>query len=221
MIVKISQTASNIKQFYEIEGDDGFCFEGKNGSISRFQPISIFNQDTTIKGIHKIPKWVNFIPFRYLFGKANVRRVFNLYRNDALYGSIYLWTHGFLKSCYVIQLNNAVLHCYTRLIGSFDYVSIYINDKQIALMETYLSVSDYKYTHKLYILDEYKFLADTLSFFAVYYASYNFANRLHMSRGSVYTKAWSFSKYNKKYDPDWRERNFPNENFFGKINLFR
>lgn len=113
-MVKISQTAS-IKQFYEIEGDDGFYFEGKSGSISRLQSISIFNQNTTIKGIYKIPKWVNFIPFGYLFGKANVTRVFNLYRNDELYGSICLWTHGFLKSCYVIQLNDAVLHCYPRL----------------------------------------------------------------------------------------------------------
>ncbi|HHW45629.1 MAG TPA: hypothetical protein GXX17_01795 [Clostridiales bacterium] len=104
MIVKISQTASNIKQFYEIEGDDGFCFEGKNGSISRFQPISIFNQDTTIKGIHKIPKWVNFIPFRYLFGKANVRRVFNLYRNDALWQYLLMDARVFKKLlCYTAE----------------------------------------------------------------------------------------------------------------------
>lgn len=114
-----------------------------------------------------------------------------------------------------------ILHCYFCSKGSFNYVSIYDGDKQIALIETYLTVIDYKYKHKLYILDEYKHLADTLSFFVVYYSSYNFAMRLHNSKGTVWAKSWSLSKYNNKYDPDWRERNFPSENFFGKTSLLK
>ena len=90
---------------------------------------------------------------------------------------------------------------------------------QIALLETYLSVNDFKYTHKLYLLDDYNQFADTLSFFVLYYVSYNFSQRFHMSSGSTSAKSWSFSKYNK-YNPKWREIHFPNENFFGKTNLF-
>lgn len=220
MVITISQTASNIKQSYDVESEN-FYYSGNAGSLSRLQSITLSNNENTIKGSHNISKWVNYIPFRYLFGEANLNRGFRLYKNDSMYGSIVFSKHGFLKSFYVITLDGGeIFHCYFLSRGSFNYVSIYMGDTQIALIETYLSVDDYKYTHKLYLLDEYNRFADTLSFFVLYYASYTFAKRMHMSRVSVSVKAWSFSKYADKYNPKWRETHFPNENFFGKINLF-
>ena len=112
------------------------------------------------------------------------------------------------------------MHCYTCVKGSFHYVSVYNGMVQIALIETYLNTTDFKYTHKLYVLEEYKRYADKLSFFVVYYASFRLIRRFHMSSGSFYVKSWSFSKYNDKYDPTWRQKNFPDENFFGKMHLF-
>ncbi len=221
MIVKISQTASNIKQTYDIESDS-FYFNGKLGSINRFQTITISNKDITIKGIYNLSKWVNYIPLRWLFGEANLTRVFHLYKNENIYGSIVFSIHGFMKNFYVIALNSGeIFHCYSCSKGSFNYVSIYQGDKQIALIETYLNTTDYKYTHKLYILDNYNKFAHTLSFFVLYYANYHFTERFHMSKGSYYEKSWSFSKYNYKYDPKWRETYFPDENFFGKTNKFK
>ena len=219
MIIKISQTASNIKQSYDIESEN-FYYSGDAGSFSRLQSIILSNKENTIKGIYNISKWVNYIPLRYLFGEANLTRVFHIYKNDNIYGSIVFSKHGFLKSFYVIALDNGgIFHCYCLSRGSFDYVSIYQGETQIALIETYLSVNDFKYTHKLYVLDEYTQFADTLSFFVVCYASYNFSQRFHMSSGSTSTKSWSFSKYADKYNPKWRETHFPNENFFGKTSL--
>ncbi len=212
MIVKISQTASNIKQTFDIECDN-FYFPG---SVSRFQTITLSNKETTIKGIYNLSKWVNYIPLRWLFGEANLTRVFHLYKNENIYGSIIFSKHGFMKAFYVIALDTGeIFHCYSCSKGSFNYVSIYHGDKQIALIETYLNTTDYKYTHKLYILDDYEKFADTLSFFVLYYANYRFAERFHMSKGSYHEKSWSYSKYNDKYDPKWRETNFPDENFFG------
>jgi len=220
MIITISQTASNIKQSYTIEGDN-FYFKGDNGKFNSFQKIILSNKNDTIMGVFNLSKWINYIPFRYLFGGTNLSRLFLLYKNDSLYGSIVFSKHGFYKSFYVIALDDGqILHCYNLSKGSFDYVSIYNGGKQIALIETYLNVNDYKYTHKLYILDEHDNLSDTLSFFTLYYANYHFAKRFHMSKGSVYQKSWSYSKYNNKYNETWRETHFPNENFFGKINLF-
>lgn len=220
MIIKISQTASNIRQLYEIESEN-FRFHGEAGRVSRFQHIIISNQSITIKGVYRISKWTNYIPFRYLWGHATQTRRFSLYRNDEIYASIVFSEHGFLKSCYIIALDDGTrLHCYSVAKGSFDYVCIYAEEIQIALIETYCNVDDDKYAHKLYLLEDYKRLADTLSFFVVYYASYRFAKRFHMSQGSSYTKSWTFSKYNKKYDPAWRIIHFPNENFFGKTHLF-
>ena len=220
MIITIAQTASNIKQQYDIESEN-FYYSGVTGNLSRLQSITLHNKENTIKGIYNRSNWIHYIPLRYLFGGANLTRGFALSKNDNQYGNIVFSKHGFHKSFYVIALySGEIFHCYCRSIGSFDYVSIYQGDTQIALIETYLSVNDYKYTHKLFLLDEYNQFAETLSFFVLYYASYTFAKRMHMSIGSVSVKSWSFSKYNDKYDPKWRERHFPNENFFGKINLF-
>lgn len=63
MIVKISQTASNVKQTFDIESDN-FYFYGELGSMNRFQTITISNKQTTIRGIYNLSKLVNYIPFR-------------------------------------------------------------------------------------------------------------------------------------------------------------
>lgn len=221
MIIKIYQTASNLKQSYDIESEN-FYYSGNAGSISRLQPITISNKENKITGIYNFSKWVNYIPLRHLFGKECLTRVFRLYKNEKQYGSIAFSEHGFQKSQYIITLDSGeIFYCYSLSRGSFNYVSIYHDDIQIALIETYLSVNDFKYTHKLYLLDAYKPFADTLSFFVLYYANYNFVQRLHMSKGSVTAKAWSFSKYADKYNPKWRETHFPYENFFGKISKKR
>jgi hypothetical protein len=212
--------ASNTKQSYDIEGEN-FYYSGNAGSISRLQSITLSNKDTVIKGVFRPSKPENYIPYRWMFGKENRTRVFDLYRNETVYGSIVFSKHGFLKSFYVIALDSGeTFHCYCLSRGSFNYVSIYQGDVQIALVETYLSVNDYKYTHKLYILDSYDKFADTFSLFVLYYASYTFAKRMHMSKGSAVQKSWSFSKYDNKYDSKWRETHFPDENFFGKTNFF-
>ena len=220
MIIKIAQTASNIKQTHDIEGDN-FYYQGEAGSFSKYQPIILSNPQNTVKGIFRLSNWVNYIPFRYLFGQENLTQRFQLYRNGNIYGSIAFSKHGFYKSYYSIEFDNGkLLRCYCRSKGSFNYVSVYHEDRQIALIETLLSTNDYKYNHKLYLLDEYSYLADTLSFFVLYYSNFNFAKRFHMSKSSTYVKSWSFSKYNDKYDPNWRETNFPDDNFFGKTHLF-
>lgn len=215
MVVKITQTTSGVKQLFDIECGE-FCFEGKAGHINRFQNITLSGKNTEIKGVHEISPWFNYIPFRWLFGVENVTRVFRLHKNDKNFGRIALSKHGFLKSFFVISSeNNEELHCYCRSKGSFNYISVYKGSVQIALIETYLNTSDFKYFHKLYILDEYAEYAEILSFFVMYYACFNF-----IGKGMTnYEKSYSISKYNDKYDPKWRENNFPDENFFGKINL--
>ena len=220
MIIKITQTASNVRQTYDITSD-AFYFTGEAGSFSRLQNITISNADTTIKGVYKVAKWVNYIPFRYFFGWENRTKIFSLYQNGERCGSLYFSKHGFLKSCYVMTLDDGkTFHCYSISKGSFDYVCIFDGEQQIALLETYLSVNDYKYTHKLYLLESHDPYGELLSFFAVYYASDQFAQRMHMSKGSVAEKSWSFSRYNHKYDASFRETHFPDENFFGKTHLF-
>ncbi len=220
MIVKISRTTSNIAPSYDIEGEN-FYYNGHIGPISRLQTIVLSNQENTIRGTYRVSQWVNYIPLRYLFGEANLTRTFNLYKNEEDYGGILFSQHGYMKSFYLIALKNGeIFHCYRRREGSFDYVTIYQGDTQIALIETYLNVNDCQYNHKLYLLNTHKEFADVFSFFVLYYANYHFVARFYISKGSQYTYSRSFSKYDHKYDPKWRETHFPYENFFGKTDLF-
>lgn len=221
MIIKISQTASNIKQTYDIDCD-GSYYQGNAGSFSRFQAVMLSSSKNTLRGVFRLSNLINYIPFRWVFGKENLSRYFKLYKNENYCGDIVHSHHGFMKRYYEITLKSGeIFYCYTRTIKSFDYVSIYDGERQIALLETYLSVNDYKYNHKLYLLNDYRHFSDILCLFALYYSSLNFSQRLHMSVGSsTQITLWELSRYKDKYNPEWREEHFTNENFFGKINLF-
>lgn len=226
MIIKIVQTASSIKQTYEIESEN-FYYGAKAGSFSRLQPITLVNRENTIKGVYHLSKPVNYIPLRYLFGKPNITRAFRIYKNGNHYGSVVYSKDGFNKNRYLITSDRREeFECYDlyNYRKSFHYISIYRGNVQIALVETYLLAVDYKYTHKLYLLDDYAELAELFSFFVVYYAGYNFAERLHMNKYTIantgHVITWRVSGYSDKYDENWRETHFPNENFFGKMSLF-
>ena len=200
---------------------EGFHFRGTVGNVSTLQPITLSNASLTVKGVHQMTDWTNYIPFRLLFGIYTVRRKFCLSRDGKLYGKILFHSSGYRIRYYEILLkDDTSFLCYYCATGPFHYISIYQEEKQIALVETYLSVRDYKYTHKLYLLDEFRPHAETLSFFVLYFASDRFTKRFHMTAGSVSEKNWTFSRYNDRYDADWRETHFPEENFFGKTQPF-
>ena len=212
MIVKISQTASNTKQTFDIESDT-FYFHGEAGSFDLHQPITLLNRNTKINGIYHFSKLRNYIPFRWLWGKTSITRIFRLYKNDSMCGSVAFYKKDFMKNYYLIELDDGTaFRCYFRAKDTFNYISIYHGKTQVALVETDLSAKDYKYTHRLYILEDYDRFADILSFFVLYYSNYHFCKRFHMSKGYYYVKVWSFSRYNNKYDPEWRKTNFPDEN---------
>lgn len=220
MIIKIKQTASNIKQMYLISGD--YSCQGKIGNESKYQRIELYNKNGELLFCkYHLSHWTNYIPIRYLFVFLNLTREFQIFKNGSYFGNFVFSRHGYYKSCYIITLTDgSVLYCYTRLKGSFNYISIYKDDIQIALVETYLTVTDFNYTHKLYLPDDYSEYKEVLSLFVLYFANYNFTKRFHMTAGTSFTKGWSYSQYNDKYDPSWREKYFPKENFFGKLNLF-
>ncbi len=230
MTITIKQTTSNIKQTFDIEGED-FFLQAENNSVVDLQYIRMFKKDT--EGAYRVGKYYRHLSSRDIFGEANLTRKFVLSENGEEKAFVAFAKRGFFKTLYLIALENGeVLNCYFLTQESFDYVSIYKDDKQIALIETYLNVNDFKYTHKLYLLDDFAHLAEVLAFFAVYYSSYHFSRQGRMSGApafkvkttntlfgeySVEEKSWSFSRYKDKYNPSWRRENFPDEDFFGKF----
>ncbi|MBQ7336763.1 MAG: hypothetical protein IJW92_09865 [Clostridia bacterium] len=224
MIITVSQSA---QLNYYIKG--GACeYRGTVGKVSPFQEIVMHNGETEFVGTYQFSKWVNYIPFRYCFGTPNLTKGFRLQKNGKNFGTVVFSQHGFMKSFYVIALDSGgILHCYQVAKGTSEYVCVYLEDQQIALIETNLTVTDYIYTHTLYLLDEHSGFSDVLSWFALYYANFHFAKRavtqegaslnLSINKGTVREECWTFSKYNCKYDPQWQEKYFPKESIFDKL----
>lgn len=152
----------------------------------------------------------------------NLSKAFSVQKDETNIGSFLLSHCGIAKHFHSIVSNESIFHCYSRSIDLFNYLSIYDThtDKQIALLETYLTVVDNNYKFKLYLLDEYAAHTDVFALFILYYANFHFTQRFHMSAGTTSTRSWTFSGFNSKYDPDWRAKYFPNDNFWGKIDPY-
>lgn len=126
MIIKINQTASNIKQQFDIDSDS-FTALGEIGSYSKYQKITLTNHHTNILGKFKFSKPVNYIPFRYLFKKPNRIQKFLLFKDGEALGDIVKSVDGFFKTRYIITLNDGnTFYCYSISNGRFNNISAYL-----------------------------------------------------------------------------------------------
>ena len=240
MIIKLSQTDHNLKKTtFDITGTT-MPFSGEYGGISQIQSICLHTTEYSLTGKFVLPTIKDYVPYRHLFGKENLTQHFQIYKTGQPYGHFYLSSHGLYKTCYKLHLDSGeTIICFFRTIKDFCYISIYFNHVQIALVEVFLNLyNDRKRDYKLYLLDDYAMYADLLSLFVIYYSNHNFsaghsssilpANNKHTSvlpkthlfESSSWTYSYSYSRYNKKYDPKWRETHFPYENFFGRLDKF-
>ncbi len=221
MIIKIKQTESNTKQEYEIETDGGYYYASA-GRFFKQQPITLKSRERELIARWRMASPLNYVPLLHLLGYDRQTKLFTVGNNGENVGSFCFSRHGFLKSYYKIKAGDG-----TELLGydiggwDFNYMCIFKDGVQIALLETYLTVTDYKYNLKLYLLDVAERYAEELMLFSVYYASYRFSVRFHMTWEKTMTgREKIYSKYKHLYDEGWRETHFPDENFFGKLNKF-
>lgn len=214
MIIRIHQTSTGLKMKYDIESD-GFLFQGERGGLHDAQDITMTGRSAALTGRFCLLSVLSSIPLLGLFGVDQRTRMFEVSRNGGAIGRVWKSVHGFGKSCYVMEMNDgSELRCYSRCKGQFDYVSIYDGDAQIALLENFLRSMEGRHDHKLYLLDAHRQHAEVLAWFAMYYAQHE------VKQDGDLSFAISYSAYNSKYDPTWRETHFPEENFFGKTKPF-
>ena len=223
MIISVKQTASNIAQTYEVSIDGTYVYAGSLGRFHRFQPIELMDKNNTpvLKGRWCLSKWIHYLPFAWVLAKHTVTRKCVITGSTGETASIGFTRQRAFEDVYTIWLPcGEELKAYAVAVGDYEYVSIYRKDHQVALLELYLTAIDYCYTYKMYVLEEIAEQKAWLTFFVLYYANQNHTHRFHMSKGTVRTKKWSFSRSGSRYDPTWREVHFPHENFFGKIHLY-
>ena len=216
MVIKISQTASNVKQKFDIYYDYNYMYEGELGSINKYQKISLKQNDIDVlEGKFFVSNVKNFVPFRHLFGFEDLSQNVKIFDKEKEIASFVFSKHGFLKSCYKITYKEKTINCYKYSKRRFDFLSIYDSDKQIAEIQIYTTCVDNKYNYKVYLLNEYKEMAEIFAMFVLYYANYNYTDRFHMSKGvEVKYSVYQLTRYKKKYNPNWLRENFAQTNFF-------
>ena len=251
MIINVEQTASNLKQRFDISFDGEEYCSGKLGRWSRWQKIELSRREEPILfGRFAFARWSHYIPFRHFFGISSFRRGLRVTRGEEPVGKFVYSKDGLFKSKYVLTLENGIeFYAYplsgghedavplqigwkvrslgetTRIRrnlsgGRFDYVPIYHEDRQIGMIQTYLTVTNYKYKHKLYLLDEYAEYRELLALFTLYYSNHHYSTRFHMSFGIRYGWSWTYSNYSNKLNLTWLDEHFPNDDFWGKRNQF-
>ncbi len=227
------------KQLSDISGDFEFYYDQKytyRGQYDKFFSIKdilmLKDGNVSIWARHKFVNPINYIPFLHLLGVTRQKHKFIVY-NDLTPIAQITYKRKFYKTRYKIELSDSdCLYIYAYYKKGFHYLCVYKNvykqEKQIALIERGVALT---YTYKLYLPDEFSDFANVLSIFMLYYENSMSSINLHLSFGLNGLSIHSGSDFTlglyevfcnnnaaKKYDPTWRERNFPNENFFGPIN---
>jgi len=215
MKIQINQTKANFKSEFEIFFDDNTSYYAKASWVSRIFNCTLFDKENNLllKTAYDVKtNWRNKIPLKWLAGSPKLSRACNLMDAENEKGVFLLSTTGFLKSFYLIAYKDMVLRGYVVAKGATKYIALYDSqkDEQVGLVVKPLDVDNNLDKYTLYLLDDTNCDPVVLSFFVVYYDNWNCGNQgevvLHKREIS---REWSWSKYNKKYDPDWLSKHFP------------
>lgn len=233
MIVEAVQL-SDLDGDFEFYYDEKYTYRGQcSHSLSTKDILLHQNQEVRIWARHKYSTPVNYIPFINWLGVTRTKHKFVVYDELIPIATITHQLKSF-KQRFKIELTNSdIFYVYAYQENDFYYLSVYKNiykqEQQIALIERMVGVNC---KYKLYLPDEFSDLSNVLSIFMLYFQNHLTSFKPYFiitPRGfSVGTRPdYTFYRYrsfcNSKaaqtYDPTWRERNFPSENFFGPINI--
>ena len=92
------------------------------------------------------------------------------------------------------------------------------NTVQIAELLKPNVVIDGKDKYRIYLMDEYNYLSDSLSLFALYLDRTNYNSSYLKNNSKIVSKKFSYSNVNKYYNPNWVKNNINAEDYFNKIN---
>ncbi len=220
MVIDLQQIdASGAQQGFLLSKDRSPYCRAQVGNLNRMQGISLqFSKKEPLCGSFEPPALKDCIPLLHWLGVERCSRRLRVETDGGTVAHFAYSRHGFCKSCYRITLSGGEeILCYLHASNSFSYLCFYKDGVQIALAETYLVSTNGAYNHKLYLLDEYGAHADICALLVLHHANHTLTKSLSAQNHTVYHHALSFSRYTCKFDPTWRERHFPKENFWGRM----
>lgn len=216
MIYNVQKVTAGFVHKYDVHRDDALIYNGKIGSFSKYQTLRLENDNEKNRAKFCFSGVSQYIPFKYFAGKAKQNLKFKCYTNDEYIGEFVRSIEGIREFRYIVYLENGrCLYVYNISKGKYSYLCVYLDDDetQIAQVDTFLTSQNGCFSHKLYLLDDYDDLARILLLFVLYYDNFEYTYRGKYFLGKSYEIKYSFSKYEHKYNVDWKLNNFYDERF--------
>ncbi|PRR82665.1 hypothetical protein [Clostridium vincentii] len=212
MIITITQTKSNSAAEFTVSTNGKYTNWGQCPSI--FKSFSCILCDENRELIYQtkyqfINNLKNNIPYIWIFSEVHTKICSILNPNNESIGSFEHVRTGWLGTYDNINFKNFNIKAYSISKGTNKNMLLFLGDKQIGQIVKSLCVMDNLDKYYLYLLDEYSQLSQALSMFTLYYDNWNYGHQLeYVKYKAVYQKEYTFSKYNKLYNPAWLSSNF-------------
>jgi len=203
--------------FIELKGVD---------MLEKLRQIEVYGLDGKAKYTTKYKVLDNMleeaIPFKYLVTKSQKFDQFIVVDNDTSNDlfSIYFHKKEIFYTNYVISMNGDIYNCYSIGDGYIIHFPIYKDDIQVGEMIKVQVKYDAKDTYRIYLKEEYSYLADSLMMLALYLDRLNYSSSYIKMRGQEIRYTKTFDRTNKYYDKNWIINNFDAKKDFEKINQY-
>ena len=232
MIIDVKQTLSEKKNEFEIFFDNKSVYNATlpfiniSGSLNleKLREIKVYDKSNNLKyktDYNYIDNQLEeFIPLKYLITKSQkFYQLKFINQNDSEDDiSIFFETNEVWNGCYVIKYKDVIYKCYSIEDGYIRHICIYKDEIQVAELLKPNVIIDGKDEYKIYLMDEYNYLSDSLSLLALYLDRTEYNSSYLKNNGKQIEKSFSYSKVNKYYNPNWVKNNFNAEDYFNKIN---
>jgi hypothetical protein len=149
------------------------------------------------------------IPFKWVWDEQLSEVCTVLNANSEIVAMFSNVKDGISSNYYLIQFKEMKFKLYVIDKGINQYTLIFLDEKQIGQLNKKRTTENNLDWYVMYLLDDYKDLAELMSIFVIYFDSYNYGNRGEIvSNSSQKTWEWSISKFNKLYNPTWLSNHF-------------
>ncbi len=230
MVIDIKQTLAENKNEFEIIYDDNVVYKAKTPFIKisgamgldKLRELKIFdlegNEVYKTKYNYIGNKIEEFIPLKYLVTNS---QKFDQYivtnNNDEDQFSIYFEMRDLFEDSYIIKYKDKIINCYSINDGYILHMPIYDGDKQIGELLKSQAIYGGKDEYRIYLFDEYKELADSLSMLVIYLDRVRFNSSYISNKGAEVKFTKTYSKANKYYDSNWVRNNFGADDYFENV----
>lgn len=159
----------------------------------------------------------SIIPFKYVFtGEQKFTQISIWDKNNKNCGSICSKMNGMLDSKYCITFNNEIFLGYDISIGRIRIISIYKDELEIAQITKPIDNENLD-TYYIHLLDDYSYIADVISFFAIYFDYLQYGNG---TENHYFLAEYSYSDNDNYYNKSWIREQFGEEEYNRFSSLF-